>query len=242
MKQGSVSVNDLIAKTDSSPATIRRDLKVLEENKLIIRSHGYAHSVNSLEPVLPLNKRSTIASEEKLSIAKMASGFIQDGMTLILDSGTTCQEIARQIVNKNVTVVTNSIEICRIFMNSEVKVIVCGGMLEKQQMCLLGPDALSFLRKIEVDIAFIGATGIRQTQGLTTSSPLQLDFKQEVIKVSKRSYAVFDLSKFNSANIYLFAQFQELDGVFTNTPAPGSKEEKILTEIQKNGIEVFLTN
>lgn len=240
VKKGTISVNDLIARINSSPATVRRDLKILEKNNFVIRSHGYVHSVNSVETVLPVNKRSLVASHEKQKIAALAATLVEDGMTLILDSGTTCQEIAKQIIEKKITVVTNSIEICRLLLSSEVKVISCGGMLVKQQQCFLGPDAIAFIKKIEVDLSFIGATGVRSTLGLTTSSPLQLDYKKEVISVSTRSFAVFDTSKFYSANLYLFAQFSEFDGIIVNSPAKDSKEEELLQKIEHNGTSVSI--
>lgn len=239
-KKGTLSVNELISMMNTSPATVRRDLKILEKNNYILRSHGYVHSVSQTENVLPVNKRSLVAAFEKQKIAAMAASFIKDGMTLILDSGTTCQEIARQIPDKKVTVVTNSIEICRILLNSEAKVISCGGMLFKEQQCFLGPDATAFLKNIEVDLCFVGATGVRSTSGLTTSSPLQLDFKKQAIQVSTRAYAVFDTTKFYSANLYLFAGFDELDGVITNKPAENSKEAELLKTIEKNGTDVFI--
>ena len=238
-KKGTVSVSKLIALAKSSPATIRRDLTYLEKNHFIVRSHGFVHAVNATNNVLPVNKRSLVAAVEKTKIARLAAGLIQDGMTLLLDSGTTCQEIARHISQKKVTVVTNSIEICRILLSSDVNVISCGGMLVKEQQCFLGPDAIAFLKKIEVDLTFVGATGIRSTIGLTTSSPLQLDFKKEAIRIATRSYAVFDTQKFFSANLYLFAEFSELDGLITNAPEEDTREEALLGIIEDNGIQVY---
>lgn len=240
IKHGTISVNDLILKINSSPATIRRDLKTLEDNKMILRSHGYVHSINSVEPILPVNKRSLISADEKKKIGVFAAGFIQDGMTLLLDSGTTCLEIAKQIQNKKISVVTNSLEIINTLSGSECKVICCGGMLEKQQLCFLGSDAISFLRKIEVDIAFIGATGVRGTKGLTTSSSHQMDYKKEAVKISNRAFAVFDTSKFYSANLYLFSEFHDLDGIVINEPKQDTKEAIALKEISENGTEVFI--
>lgn len=239
-KRGTIPVNDLLKLIDSSPATIRRDLTFLEKNNFILRSHGYVHSIQEAEKILPVNKRSVVAALEKKKIASLAASFIKDGMTLILDSGTTCQEIARQILDRKVTVVTNSIEVCRILLNSEAKVISCGGMLMKEQQCFLGPDATAFLRNIEVDLCFLGATGVRSTTGLTTSSPLQLDYKKQAIKVSTRTLAVFDTSKFSSANLYLFASFEDLDGVITNKPLPGSREEEMLKIIDADGTPVHI--
>lgn len=238
-KKGTISVSELIAKSSGSPATIRRDLTYLEKNHFIVRSHGFVHSVNATDNVLPVNKRSLVAALEKSKIAHMAASLVTDGITLLLDSGTTCQEIARQIADKKITVVTNSIEICRILMNSDVNVISCGGMLLKEQQCFLGPDAVEFLKKIEVDLCFIGATGVRSTIGLSTSSPLQLDFKKEAIRSATRSFAVFDTTKFSSANLYLFADFKELDGIITNTPAKNSREEELLQIIEDNGCLVY---
>ena len=241
-ERGDLSVNELLELIPASPATIRRDISTLAEEGLILRSHGYVHNVEESSPILPLKTRTIIASHEKEQIAKKASKLVESGMTVILDSGSTCLAIAEEIKDKDITVVTNSIEICTALVPTDIKVICTGGIMENKHLCFLGRDANLFIENIEVDIGFIGATGVRANQGFTTSSPLQYDFKRRLIKASRKQYIVFDSSKFYSANLYIFAGYSDkLTGVITN----GSKNELAqdqLDLIRDHGIEVILSN
>lgn len=209
-------MNHLLKNVEASPATVRRDLQSLVENGHVLRTHGYVHSIAECEEILPFSARSALHVEDKDIIAGAAAEKVKDGMTVFLDSGSTTAAIARRIASQNITVVTNSIEICSLLLKGEAKAICCGGILEKSHLCLLGHDAEHFLDNIEVDIAFIGATGVRKNQGFTTSSPLQYEFKRRILKITNSKYVVFDQSKFYSANIYLFAKFNEVTGIITH--------------------------
>lgn len=167
-----ISVNDLIKANLASPATIRRDIKELTKAGLITRSHGYIHKKENNNPIPPLKRRSNMAYAEKVRIADYCKELIHPGMTVILDSGSTCAAIASSIQDMDITIVTNSIEICTILQPTNAKVICTGGIMENKDICFLGRDANNFIKNLEVDIGFIGATGIRLNNGFTTSSPL----------------------------------------------------------------------
>jgi DeoR/GlpR family transcriptional regulator of sugar metabolism len=162
-------------------------------------------------------------------------------MTVILDSGSTCLAIALAIMDKEITVVTNSIEICSTLASTNIKVICTGGILENRHMCFLGRDANIFIEKIEVDIGFIGATGIRVDKGFTTSSPLQYDFKKQLIMSSRKPYIVFDSNKFYSANLYVFANYTDnFTGIITNS-SDDELVQKQLKVMADNGLDVILS-
>ncbi|WP_276649354.1 DeoR/GlpR family DNA-binding transcription regulator [Globicatella sulfidifaciens] len=241
-EKGELSVNELIDLIPASPATIRRDISFLSEKGLIIRSHGYVHNPDKDSPVLPLKTRTILASHKKEQIAKKASELVKSGMTVVLDSGSTCLAIALAIKDKDITVVTNSIEICSALALSDIKVICTGGIMENKHLCFLGKDADIFIENIEVDIGFIGATGVRVNSGFTTSSPLQYDFKKRLIQASRKQYIVFDSSKFYSANIYMFANYSdEITGVITNN----STDETAIVQLdlmRDNGLDIILSN
>lgn len=237
-----LSVNELIELIPASPATIRRDIASLSDEGLILRSHGYVHNVEKNSPILPLKTRTIIASHEKEQIAKKASELVESGMTVILDSGSTCLAIAVAIKDKEITVVTNSIEICSALVPTDIKVICTGGIMENRHLCFLGRDANMFIEKIEVDIGFIGATGVRANRGFTTSSPLQYDFKRQLIKASRKQYIVFDSSKFYSANLYMFAGYSDkFTGIVTNNSKDELAQDQ-LSLMRNHGIDVILSD
>ncbi|MGI6579380.1 MAG: DeoR/GlpR family DNA-binding transcription regulator [Saccharofermentanales bacterium] len=239
--RGEISVNELIDIISASPATIRRDISTLHNEGLISRSHGFIHVVDKDDSVLPLFNRKIIAASEKEQIAIKAAELVQPGMTVILDSGSTCLAIALAIMDKEITVVTNSIEICSTLASTNIKVICTGGILENRHMCFLGRDANIFIEKIEVDIGFIGATGIRVDKGFTTSSPLQYDFKKQLIMSSRKPYIVFDSNKFYSANLYVFANYTDnFTGIITNS-SDDELVQKQLKVMADNGLDVILS-
>ena len=236
-----ISVQELIQQFNVASVTIRRDLSALEESSLIKRTHGEVHLLED-NTIPTFSVRSTTNIDLKGAIAARAAEMVVPGMTILLDSGTSTLEIAKRIVDKPVTLVTNSLDITYTLANSEVSVISCGGMLMSNHMCFLGPDAEQFISKIEVDLLFLGATGVRGIKGLTTSSALQYNIKKAMIRAAKRTYAVFDQSKIGSANIYVFADFSEINGIITNCPEEGSEAYHLLEHLKETGLDVVFVN
>ena len=217
-EKSSVSVNDIIPLFDVSAATIRKDLSLLEEASLIIRTRGEVHFPQKTE-LTPFESRSNLNRVAKLAIAKAAVELINDGDTIILDSGTTTVEIAHLLVNRrNITVLTNSLPVAYALENSQVDVSLSGGILLRKNMSTQGPDAENFFSRVEVNKAFVAASGVRSTLGLTSLSPLEASVKQCMIRAAKEVYAVLDSTKFKSCGIIMFTDFNELDYIITNAP------------------------
>lgn len=218
VKERSVmKVRDIISLFDVSAATIRKDLTLLEESGLLRRTHGEVHAIaqNGLQ-MTPFEARSFLCIEAKRKIAQAAAQQINDGESIILDSGSTTAEIAKLLVDrKNLTVITNSLPVALALSSSAVTVIIVGGMFLGQNISIQGPDAEAFLQQIEADKAFISATGVRNNIGLTASNPLEASIKKCMIHAAHKVYAVLDSSKFSIGSINLFADFSEIDTLIT---------------------------
>jgi len=243
----SMSFRELIKHFDVAPATMRRDITSLEKAGMLLRTRGEVHyssrNGSGMEEAIPsFFVRNELNVTDKEKIARKAASLISDGMTIIFDSGSTTTAIANKITDKVVTVVTNSLDIVYELLQSKAQVISCGGMLMAKDMCFLGPDAEHFISKIEVDILFLGATGVRNLEGLTTSSPLHYNIKKTMIKAAKKRCAVFDLSKFSSANLFVFSDLTDLDMIITTRPPAGSPEEEKINRIRDLGVEVLLAD
>lgn len=240
-EQQDISLSKLHDLLHYSAATIRRDVTLLEKEGLLRRTHGMIHSIAPIsndDPLQAAHFPSNLRS--KHLIARRALQLISSGSNIILDSGTTTLELARLMMDLPVTVVTNSLEIPLALVQSKAQVISCGGLLQPNHLCFLGPNAESFFSAIQADMLFIGTEGVRNWQGLTSSSPLQYNIKQAMIKAAKRRIALFDLSKLNTASLFMFSDFSDIDAIITIRPSPDSREEEILNAICNNrGVEII---
>lgn len=200
---GSISVNELIEMLPASPATVRRDITALAANGKIRKDRGRIFlEGNPQVPAFEL--RGEMYGDEKKRIAQAAAALVRDGDTIIIDAGTTTQALANALRDRQrLSVITNSIPVAYIFNGTAVHVFFCGGMLE--DMAVVDDDAIQFLAAHQVDKAFISATGIRGTQGLTTTSLFQFAVKRQIIKSAQEVYALLVESKFHATGVNLFA-------------------------------------
>ncbi|WHH60893.1 DeoR/GlpR family DNA-binding transcription regulator [Petroclostridium sp. X23] len=212
-----VSIAELMEEFSVSSVTIRKDLAALEKKGLLTRSRGGAHLENPSH-VLPFAYRNEMHSKEKLAIAKAALELIEDGDSIIFDSGTTIMAIAKQLSGfSNLTVITNSVPIASMLStNNNISTSLVGGILLSDHMCLVGPDAEIYLENIEAKKLFLGCSGTRNSIGITTSSPFEANIKRQMIKCAKKVIAVMDSTKFETTSVHLVAKFEQLDCIITD--------------------------
>lgn len=215
---GTISVNDLVPRFTVSPATLRKDLTFLQDMGLVVRSRGEVH-ISEKSAITPFESRQNLNSEFKAAIARVAAQQIEEGDTIILDSGSTTAEIARLLVNRNnLSVITNSLPVALTLANTRVEVYLAGGVLLRQNISTQGPEAENYFNRIEVNKAFISASGVLRDVGLAASTPFEETVKRSMIHAAKTVYAVLDSTKFNRGSLNLFAGFEEIDTIITNAP------------------------
>ena len=210
-KHGKVKVCDLSQRYEVSEVTIRRDLQELEEDKLIKRVHGGAvlNDNTKFEPTF--SEKIDRFYDNKESVGKLAASLILDGDTIALDAGTTTLSTAKHIEAKNITVITNSVDIAyELAKKQDVEVIVTGGTLRWETRAMVGPVADNTLKSFRVDKAFIGTNAICVINGLSTPNIIEANTKREMIKIAKQTIVVCDHTKFNTVS---FAKIVDLDSV-----------------------------
>lgn len=220
-KEKRVDVFELSELFSVTEVTIRRDLDKLEQEGFLIKTYGGA--VLNEEGV---QKPSMSASddnhhEEKKMIGKIASQMIEAGEAVYLSPGTTCLEIARNIKDKRVTVVTNDLLIAYELKDSVgIKVIVTGGDLIQSSSTLVGGFALQALNGIYINKAFIGVKGVNFDSGYTVDSYEEVMVIQEVKKISNEIIAVADYTKFNRTAFARLGDLNMAKKVITNKQVP----------------------
>jgi len=216
--QGRVLVGELSDRFQTSQVTIRKDLEILHAHGQIHRTHGGA--LPARESVLEdptLREKEKLHHQEKLRIAEAAAGKVAEGQVVILDSGTTTTAIARALRNfRNLTIVTNAVNIAAELSGSTVEVILTGGTLRKNSFSLVGPIAEETLRRLSADLLFLGVDGFDIHYGLSTPNLLESKVNRVMVEISKRTIAVCDSSTFGRRSLSQIAPPSALQEVITD--------------------------
>jgi DeoR family transcriptional regulator of aga operon len=218
-KNGRVLVDELSTDLDLSKITIRKDLDYLQSKDLVVRTHGGAlpaHAGALSDPTIQEKKE--LHHEEKVKIAKAAAAMVSEGQCIILDSGTTTTEIARAILSfRNLTVITNALNIAADLARSDFEIILIGGTLRKNSLSVVGPLAEDVLKEIHADIVFMGVDGFDIEIGLTTPNLLEARVNRAMVKAAQKVVAVCDSSKFNRRSLSLIIGTSSIDHVITDS-------------------------
>ena len=174
-KDGKVTVEALSKAFGVSNVTIRNDLNYLEERGMLHRTYGGALTRDFVALDTALNEKAKRHAEEKRLIGKAASEMVFDGDSIIIDSGTTTMELAKNIKDrKNLTVMTNAINIATELAGIPgITVMLTGGTLREKSFSLVGPHAEDVLREFYFDKVFLGVDGFDIEFGLTTPNFLE---------------------------------------------------------------------
>jgi DeoR family transcriptional regulator of aga operon len=235
--EGRVTVEELAVRFGISQVTIRADLASLESAGAVTRTHGGALNVQDDQP---LDVKQLQHRTEKLRIAEAAAALIQDGETIILDSGTTTAEIARRIRTlelRSINVITNALNIAALLIDTpSVRLIMPGGILRRESNSLSGPMAEAALGALQADRLYLGADGLDPKIGVMTPHLAEAELNAKMIAISRQVVVVADSSKLMRRNVSLIARVEQLHMLITDAAAPAEAVE----ELRERGVEVCL--
>ncbi|MNB77563.1 Glucitol operon repressor [compost metagenome] len=230
---GSVLVLDLSNSFGISEVTIRADLRLLEEKGLVTRFHGGAarpgsNLAESESQEVMLEDRYSLASDPKKRIALAAVAMIEEGMTVILDSGSTTMLIAEGLTKKaNITVITNSLPAAfTLSDNKDITLVVCGGTVRHKTHSMHGTIAERSLAGISADLMFVGADGIDTTNGITTFNE-GYSISSVMAAAAHKVIAVLDASKFNRRGFNQVLPMEKINCVITDEGI-GQRDRELL--------------
>ena len=237
-RDGRVLVADLSRQFETSQVTIRKDLELLHGQGLLHRSHGGALPAQdgALEDPT-LREKEQLHRKEKLHIAAAAASLVKEGQVVILDSGTTTTAIARALRGfRNLTIITNAVNIAAELSGTTLDVILTGGTLRKNSFSLVGPIAEETLRHLNADLLFLGVDGFDVHYGLSTPNLLESKVNRVMVEVARYRVVVCDSSKFGRRSLSLIAPTAGLHAAITDHGIPKAD----LSVLRKSGIEVTL--
>jgi len=233
--QRSIDVTSTAETFGVSSATVRRDLRTLHEQGLLVRTHGGAVP-SALDLELPVLYRSTIRRSEKHRIALAAAKLVPDGAVVGMTGGTTTTEVARSLSERNfVTVVTNALNIAsELVLRSSVRLVVIGGSARPASYELVGPSAELMLSRYHLDIAFIGTDGVTLESGCTTHDEMEAQTDRAFLGRSKRVVVTADSSKLGHSAFAHICDLSEVDDLITDDEGDAS----LLQQIADAGVKV----
>jgi len=239
--KGQVTVSELSKMFKISEVTIRNDLTHLEKQNMLIRARGGAIKVKyyrmGIDPSLSDKQKEYL--KEKQRIGKAALKFIEDGDTIVLDSGTTTTEIAKNLEQfKNLTIITNALNIAIILSEYDgFNIYMPGGILRKKSLSLVGVLADENISKFYCDKLFLGVDGFDTTHGLSTPNSEEAHLNLIMISVAKKVIVVTDSRKFLRRRFAFISPISSINVVITDS---GIREED-KNRLEKNGVEVVIT-
>ncbi len=239
-KEGRVTVGQLVDRFGVSPVTIRADLDTLSSIGALQRSHGGAVKQAAAPQIdYPISFKQAQHHAEKQRIARAAAELIRPEQTIILDSGSTTAEVAREIRARKlrITVITNALnialELCRA---PQVTIVMLGGLMRPSSMSMAGPQAEHALQALRADHLFLGVDAIHPDIGLCTPDILEAQLNALMMRVSDQVTVVADFSKFQRRSLSLIAEVQALDRLITDDKA----DRAAVAEVRARGVEVVM--
>jgi len=237
-ENGTVLVKDASKKLSVTEETIRRDLKSLEDQGLILRTHGGAISLKNSNQEFPLEIRQNINIVGKNAIGKTASSLVSDGDTIILDASTSSLFLAKNIKDKKrLTVITNSEKVIQeLMLCQEIKIISTGGVLRRESMSFSGSFAEETLRQYHSNKVFFSCKGFLPELGLMDSNEQESQIKRIMISRSQRSVFLCDKTKLNSIGCITVATMSQIQVFITDEILP----QDIQKQLNDSGIETII--
>jgi DeoR family transcriptional regulator, aga operon transcriptional repressor len=235
--EGTVDVTALVERLGVSAATVRRDLQLLEQQRMLARTHGGAVAHDVLYE-LPLRYKAARHQVEKRRIAGEAATRVADGAVVGLTGGTTTTEVARAILDRRgITVVTNALNIAgELAIRADLRLVVTGGTARSESYELVGPVAEQALERLNLDVAFVGVDGISLEAGLTTHHEIEAHTNRTMIERARLVVVVADSSKLGRVAFAQICPPDAVDELITDEGAP----EATIRELTEAGVAVTI--
>jgi DeoR family transcriptional regulator of aga operon len=227
---GQVMVHELSREFNVSEVTIRNDLGQLEKKSMLIRARGGAIKAGRGVGIdYRLSEKDKLNYVEKSRIGKKAAQLINEGDTIIIDSGTTTLEVAKNLNHFNdLTVISNAINIIsQLIHQNNMNLIIPGGYLRKNSLSLVGPLAEKNLQNLYVDKVFIGVDGFDTRHGIYTPNIEEAYFNEIMIKISREVIVVCDSSKFLRRSFAYICGIDKIHSVVTDNGIPDDDRKRL---------------
>lgn len=233
----SIRVSELSERLQVSDVTIRKDLAFLEDQGFLARTHGGAVPAQRNDPALTVLARTQTNRAAKTVIARAARDLIQHGETIFLDSGTTTAALAELITEMELRVVTNNIQVLNTLVDKPgIALFMIGGSYRHESGSFIGPWAEDNLRKIHLDHAFMGATGIGSNGTFSARNSIETNTKRAAIAAARTTVILADHSKLGVHAFSIFAEARDVSVLVTDASPDQCRH------LEEAGIHIITAN
>jgi DeoR/GlpR family transcriptional regulator of sugar metabolism len=228
---GRASVAELAGGLGVTPATIRRDLQSLADEGRVLRTYGGA--------ALPERRleRETTANAAKRAIAEAAARLVPDGATIAVGSGSTALELARRLVDRRLTVITNALDVANVLVDrAGIELVILGGVVRPRMHSLLGHLAELATAELRADTLFMGIGAISLEHGLMNDSIPEIQTDRALARMARSVVVLADASKFDQVAPAFVFDLDEVDTIVTDDAvAPG-----LVAALERRGVRVLV--
>jgi DeoR/GlpR family transcriptional regulator of sugar metabolism len=234
---GRLSVSQICEQFGISEATARRDLDQLSEQGSIQRVHGGVILLRQAAPEDPILKRSHENDVEKERIGRAAAALVQDGETVFLGSGTTVLQVAQHLVQRKISVITNSLPVINLMAGKEnITLIALGGMLRDSELSFIGHITEQALAELRPDKVIIGTRAISLDQGLTNDYLAETLTDRAILGAGRQTIIVADHTKCGVIATAYLAPLSAMNILATDDQT----EPAFIQTLKDKGIEVIV--
>jgi len=220
--------------------TLRRDLTFLESEGHLIRTHGGAVSAKKVSMISgeedAYSRRAADNIEAKIIIAQKAVSLVEKGRSIYFDAGSTVMCIAQILPDENYSLLTSGANIAlELLKKQRTSVVALGGQINRNTLSMSGPNAISLLDSINIDVAFMSSSGFSVDSGFTVSNAYECELKRKVVKRAKKVILVMDSSKIGKSMPFTYANLEDIDILISERPLA----HEIEAEANKYGVKIY---
>jgi DeoR family transcriptional regulator, aga operon transcriptional repressor len=232
-----ISINDVCKLFEISIATARRDLETLAEQGRIQRVHGGAIPLRKAPPELPALERENEQRDEKQRIAAATVALVSEGETIFLSGGTTTLHVARQLRDRRLTVITNSLLVSTALAGAEgITLIGLGGMFRHSEMSFIGHITEQALADLRADKVIMGIRGVDVDEGLTNAFLPEAITDRAIIRIGREVILVADHTKCERVSTAFVAPVEAAHTLVTDSATPN----EFVTAVRAKGVRVIV--
>lgn len=230
------SLEELAKEVDASISTVRRDVTILEGSGNVKRTHGGARLINPRTEEFTFTHRDTLQLAAKEAIGRACAELIQPNQSVIIDAGSTVYHAAKYLESKTPQIVTNSLPVANHYAsNSQIEVVVSGGVIYPRLGVLVGPLAVEAFAELHADTAIMSCGGLTP-DGLTNSHVLLIEIQRAMLKAARQVIMCLDHTKFGRRSVSSLCGLDEINVIVTDRQSP----PELIRQIRGLGVEVVV--